>query len=107
MITTTMISSTVNSGDNNNADNDNDNDNDNANKNAIQLMMSWVHAGQLQAQKIHSESLQSFGAQIRAESREHGGHSQCVANAIPVGVCPDGTFVPQPITLDPEGKSAI
>ncbi len=41
------------------------------------------------------------------ESREHGRYSQCVANAIPVGVCPDGALVSQPITLDSESQPAI
>ncbi len=41
------------------------------------------------------------------KSREHGAHSQCVANAIPVGVCPNGAFVSQPITLDPESQPTI
>ena len=29
-------------------------------------------------------------------------HSQCVADAIPVGVCPDGALVSQPVTLHSE-----
>ena len=40
----------------------------------------------------------------------HQGMQEClqgVTNAIPVGVCPDGTLVPQAVTFHPEAQPAI